>query len=451
MKESVLKRLIDYDLKQWKKDSRPKPILLRGARQVGKTYAVRILGKSFDDYIEINFELNPHMKDYFEKDLDPQRILRDLSLELNRPITPGKVLLFFDEIQSAPQVILALRYFYEMIPQIHIIAAGSLLDFTLKNIGVPVGRVTFLHMYPMTFIEFLYAIGHEGLIREIFRSQEPFSAPLHQKLLGLLGQYIALGGMPEIVQRWKETKDPLGCFTIQHDLINAYKQDFKKYSKKYQEKYVDIIFENVPRFLTQRFIYSAIEGDYRKRELAPALDLLATAGVIHKVVHSAGQGIPLGAHLLATSFKVIFLDVALAQAVLKQNMGTWFLHPLESLINKGEIVESFVGQELLGYSNPHMDSELYYWVRQARNSQAEVDYLVQEDESIIPIEVKSGTEKRLVSMMMFLESHPRSPFGIRFSALNYEKDGRIHTYPLYAIATALKNFKHVAERMELDR
>ncbi len=389
------------------------------------------------------------MKGYFEKDLDPQRILRDLSLELNRPIIPGKVLLFFDEIQTAPQIVLALRYFYEMIPQIHIIAAGSLLDFTLEKIGAPVGRVTFLHMYPMTFIEFLYAIGHEGIIKEILRSQAPFSEPLHKKLLESVGQYIALGGMPEIVHHWKETRDPLECFAIQHDLINAYKQDFKKYATKFQEKYVDIIFENVPRFLTQQFRYSSIEGDYRKRELAPALDLLATAGVIHKVTHSAGQGIPLGAHTQSASFKVIFLDVALAQAVLKKDMSAWFLNPLEALINKGEIVESFVGQELLGYSNPHMDSELYYWVRQARNSQAEVDYLMQDNESIIPIEVKSGTEKRLQSLMMFLDSHPHSPFGIRFSTLNYEKDARVHTYPLYAIAGALKNFRQVAQRMEI--
>ena len=204
-----MKRFIDKHLAEWKESTTRKPLLLRGARQVGKTFAVRSLGRLFDNFVEINFELNPDVALIFEKDLEPQRIVRELSLFIGRQIVPGTTLLFFDEIQSVPKAFSSLRYFYELMPELHVIAAGSLLDFVTEYIGIPVGRVTSLYMYPVSFIEFLGALHQDFLVEEILKHtpEAPLSDPIHQKLLSFVGEYLAIGGMPEIVQCWQEKKD----------------------------------------------------------------------------------------------------------------------------------------------------------------------------------------------------------------------------------------------------
>jgi len=367
---------------------------------------------------------------------------------VQKPIIPRKPLLFLDEIQEAPQAIAALRYFYEQVPELHVIAAGSLLEFALQHTGLPVGRLTLFHLYPMTFIEFLSALDNELFIKEVLELKRPLSESIHEKLLELVGLYIGIGGMPAAVRCWKETKSALECFNMHHDLVNVYKRDFEKYANKFQQKYIELIFSQAPRLLGRRFMYQAIEGDYRKRELAPAIKLLMTAGLIHKVTHSDGHGIPLSAEANPEYFKILFIDIALAQAVLQKDMSPWFLDPLGALINKGEIVESFVGQELLGYSNPRMDTELYYWLRAARSSQSEVDYLIQDNELVIPIEVKSGTGSRLYSLHKFLEGHPKTPYGVRFSGTNYSIVDKVHSYPLYAIAGAFKHFNMVGQKIK---
>jgi len=267
---------------------------------------------------------------------------------------------------------------------------------------------------------------------------EQISEPVHNKILSILGEYIAIGGMPGIVACWIQTKDPSRCFALQHSLIDTYRQDFVKYAKKNQIKYVDVLFNNIPQQLGKKFKYSDIEGDFRKRELSPALDLLTTAGIAHKVTHSSGQGIPLGANIDPQCYKVIFLDVALSQALLGLDLEGWFLNPMQQFINKGPLIEAFVGQELLAYSNPHSKSQLYYWQRNAPGSTAEVDYLMQSGEKILPIEVKSGTGKTLKSLHLFLENHPQTPYGVRFSTLNYSKHENIQSLPLYAVAAITK-------------
>ncbi len=434
-----MKRLVDEFLINWKNSESRKPLLLRGARQVGKTHAARTLGTLFDDFIEINFELNTEAALIFAKDLQPERIVRELSLLMGRHIVPGKTLIFFDEIQAVPRVFSSLRYFYEIMPQLHVIAAGSLLDFVTSELGIPVGRVTSLYMYPMSFIEFLSAMEQDLLAEEILQHvpEAPLAESLHRRLLNLLGEYLAVGGMPEVVKCWREKKDSFACFALQQGLIDTYKQDFNKYAKKFQIKYLNVLFEHVPLRLGKKFKYSALGDHYRKRELAPCLDLLATAGVINKVLRSHGNGIPLGAEAEPQDFKVIFLDVALSQAVLGLDLSAWIINPLEELINKGAIVEAFVGQELLAYANPLKKASLYYWHREERSSQAEVDYLIQKDHHVIPLEVKSGKSTTLKSMQLFLESHVQSPYGVRFSVLNYGVKPNIHSYPLYAVAKAL--------------
>ncbi len=432
-----MKRLVDYHLNDWKGDIDRKPLLLRGARQVGKTYAVRALGKSFTHFIEINLEILPQALQIFEKDLQPERIIREISVLIKKPIIPGKTLLFIDEIQVAPQAILALRYFYELIPELHVIAAGSLLDFAIEEVGIPVGRIQSLYMYPMSFMEFLAAQQETLLIEEILmhKLEEPLSNVIHEKSLSLLGEYLAIGGMPQIVSCWSKTKDPLRCSKIHYSLLDAYRQDFGKYARKFQIKYVELVFNSIPRQLGNKFKYSLIEGEYRKRELAPALDLLVTAGIAHKVFHSSGQGIPLGAQIDPLDYKAIFLDVGLSQASLDLDLAGWFVDPLSEFVNKGSLVEAFVGQEFLAYSDPLRKRNLYYWNRKNRTSVAEVDYLIQKKQ-VVPVEVKSGKGSTLRSINLFLETRPLSPYGIRFSTQNYSRHNNIDSYPLYAIVSA---------------
>lgn len=431
-----MKRSIDYFLSQWKISPLRQPLLLRGARQVGKTYAARNLGSTFSSFVEINFEQWPETKLIFDKKLDPQSMIQDIYALTGQTIVPGKTLLFLDEIQTVPNAIIALRYFYEQMPELHVLAAGSLLDFALEQVGMPVGRVSSLYMYPVSFIEFASAL--EPHVVKIILSNPPdqeLSPIVHNKFLGLVGQYLAIGGLPKMVDCWKRIHDLHTCSEIPHTLLNTYKQDFNKYAQKHQLGYLDQIFTQGPRQVGKKFKYSAIEsGDIRKRELAPCLDLLLTANIMHKVFHSSAHGIPLGAESDLSTFKVLFIDVALSQYILDLSIGDWFLNPLETFINKGELVEAFVGQELIAYMHPRKKAQLYYWQREARDSEAEIDYVIQHASQVIPIEVKSGKGTSMKSMRIFLESHPQSPYGIRFSSHNYSIHDNIHSYPLYAIA-----------------
>lgn len=429
-----MKRLIDYHLLQWKENPHRKPLMLRGARQVGKTFATRQLGATFSSFIEINFEFRPDLKTLFMQDLDPSRIIKELSLLLHKPIIPGKTLLFFDEIQECPVAITALRYFYEIMPTLHVIAAGSLLDFALEKIGVPVGRVSSLYMYPLSFVEYLSAINKSMIIESLLEhdEQQPLSEATHHMLLENVAQYLAIGGMPDAVRTWIDMENPREIGAIHHTLLGTYRQDFVKYTEKFQIKYIEQLFNEIPRQLGGKFKYSKIEGDYRKRELAPCLELLATAGVIHSVTHTSGQGTPIGAGSDPNRFKVIFLDSALSQTALGFDLVAWFLRPEQELANKGAIVEAFIGQEILAYSLPIAKNNLYYWHRESRGSQAEVDYLYQCGTDIIPIEVKSGSGTSLKSLHLFLQEHTKTPYGIRISTHNYSHHGHIHSLPLYA-------------------
>ena len=429
-----MKRIIDYYLLEWKKTQRRKPLLLRGARQVGKTYSIRKLGKTFKNFIEINLELNEGARKIIEKDLDPHVIVQQLSELLQCDITPGSTLLFFDEIQGVPRAITALRYFYEMMPELHVIAAGSLLDFAIEQVGMPVGRVTSLYMYPLSFIEFLVALGNKEWAKFIIKNSLTSSVidPVHEKILNIVGAYLAIGGMPEAVSEWIQTKKSWVAKKVHADLLNAYQQDFGKYAKKHQIKYLNLLFQKAVNQLSKKFMYTRV-GEYQKRELAPALELLGMAGVLHRVIRTSGQGVPLGAQADLDDFKVIFLDVGLCQALLKFDLAPWFLEPIQAFINKGELVESFVGQEILAYSDPIARESLFYWRKADRASQAEIDFLVQIKNHVVPIEVKAGASKHIKSMHMFLDSHPRSEYGMRFSADNYSMYQKIHSYPLYAV------------------
>lgn len=431
-----MKRNIDYYLSNWRQRDKRKPLILRGARQVGKTHAITKLGTQFDSYVEINFELMAAAKSVFDVDLSPTRILRDLSLLTQQAIIPGKTLLFLDEVQEQPQAILALRYFYEKMPELHVIAAGSLLDFAIEKVGVPVGRVEFLYMYPMSFIEFLCATDNH-LIAKAIRTQtvaNPFTETIHEKIISLLGEYFATGGMPEAVQEWCDTQDLNAVMQVQSSIVNGYIQDIPKYARKSQIEHVDVVFKHIPHIIGQRFKINNITGEYRKREISPAIDLLEKAMIAKRIYHTSAQGLPLAAQSNLEKYKLMLIDIAITQKVLNSDPREWILNPKTACINKGALIEAFVGQEMMAYQDPTSPSELFYWHREERGSSAEVDYITALNREIVPVEVKSDRGSHIKSLRSFLESHPNSNYGVRFSMHNYSEIDVLHSYPLYAVA-----------------
>jgi uncharacterized protein len=426
-------RIVDAHLDDWTHSKYRKPLLLRGARQVGKTYSARKLGRQFSNLVEVNFELTPGIKNIFQVDLKPDRIIRDLSIALDTAITPGQSLLFFDEIQECPEAIKSLRYFYELCPQLHIVAAGSLLEFKVSEIGLPVGRVDTLYIYPLSFYEFLLAKNQSryvDVIKECVKTLH-IEDIHHSALMRLLAEYLAVGGMPESLNVWVNEQDYGQTFAIQRSLIETYRQDFDRYAKKHQIKYIEKLFTEVPGLIGGKFKYSKISGQFRKRELAPALELLGKAGLIHQINHSPGN-FPIAFGSDFDKFKLLFIDVALTQILQNISPGQWIYDPLGTLANRGMIAEAFIGQELLAHADPHFKAQLFYWHREARSSNAEIDYLVQWNEKIIPIEVKSGKEGRMKSLREYLKQQTPE-FALRFYGGLPNNVDCIRSLPLYCL------------------
>lgn len=430
----MMKRLIDHFLLEWKEKKDRKPLLLRGARQVGKTHAAKELGKTFEHFVELNLETNELARSILEKDLDIERILLQLS-EAFGELEPGKTLLFIDEIQKAPQAITALRYFYEHIPGLHVIAAGSLLDFAIEEVGMPVGRVSERYMYPLSFTEFLVALGHTKWVKAIL-SDKPVFEELHAKILDLVGFYLAIGGMPASINKWVELNRSRAVKEAHAEIVNNYTGDFASYAKKHQQKYLYLVFNRAMQQLAKPFKYAKV-GEYKKRELEPALHLLEMAGILYRIYSASGQGIPLGAGINLDDFKTIMLDVGLTQAILKFDLSSWFIDPLKEFANKGELVEAFVGQELLAYTDPIMKEQLLYWRKKFNDTFYEVDYLIQLNQQIVPVEVKSSANSHVPGMNRFLETHLNSAYGIRFWTGGEVQTIGLHSYPLYAIVKPL--------------
>ncbi len=432
-----MKRLIDWHLKKWKEGSSRKPLLLRGARLVGKTFAIQKLGKGFERFVEINFEYNKDAKRIFEKNLQPDLIIQELNLLLDVDILPGSTLLFFDEIQECPQALQALRLFFEKIPSLHVIAAGSFLNFAIEKVGMPAGKVESLYCYPLSFFEFLVADGHLHLAKTILerKEEEPFTEECHQKLLEIVSKYLAIGGMPEVVSCFVKTKNPRLCFPLHQHILDRYRQDFSKYCKDYQVKYVKELYNEVPRQIGRQFKYSGVHEEYKKRELSQGLDVLCKASIMYKVYHTKAEKLPLGSESHADWFKVMFIDVALAQSILGLDLKAWFLQPEKEFINRAGFLEAFLGGELLAYSTPYRKVELYYWKKEEKQSLAEVDFCIKHKESIIALEVKNGDGRTLKSLHLFLDLHPKSPYGIRFSVKNYSKAANVIFKPLYDVVS----------------
>jgi predicted AAA+ superfamily ATPase len=431
-----LSRIIDGNLREWKNDPFRKPLLLRGARQVGKSSAVRELARQFDFFLEINFEEQKQVHSLFSGDLEPGELCENLSVLYKIPVIPGKTLLFFDEIQACIPAISSLRFFYEKLPALHLVAAGSLLEFALEELpSFGVGRVRTMFMYPFSFDEFLIAMKEETLLhaKQQATEKDSLNEVVHQKLLNYLKRFLVLGGMPEVMERYSRTRDALACQLILDDLLIALKADFTKYKKRVPPSRLSDVFDAVARQTGTKFVYAHVAGEANHKQLKETLDLLIMAGLVIPVAHSSGNGIPLGAERNEKKRKMLIFDTGIFQRLLGLEISDVLFQDDFSLINKGKIAELFVGLELIKSSSPFQQQQLYYWQREALNSNAEIDYLVQLEEEIIPVEVKSGTKGTMQSLFLFLAEKNR-PYGIRFSLENYSTYGKVIVYPLYAVS-----------------
>ncbi len=437
-----MKRLIDIDLQQWAAQRDKKPLIVQGPRHVGKTYSIRKMAKQyFEEVVEVNFEQVPVLANIFKRDFDPTRITEELAQALGTTITYGKTLIFFDEIHVVPAVLTALRYYYEMIPEQPIIASSSLLSLATQRVEMPIGRVSSLYMYPMTFIEFLVAIDEGELADIILNFEEVLPSILkkaHKMCLRYFVHYCAIGGMPKAIARWIETGDFNECAKVHREIIASYYNDVHAFAQPFQVKYIEALFDSIPHQLGQRFKYSRVRGSYRKRELAPCLDSLVSAEIVKKVYRDTKEGMPDIRH-----FKVLLTDIGLTQTLLGRRLD----NHLEEPKNDPAIVEAAIGQELYGYSNPHLWLDLFYWHRAQRSSRAKVDYLVFEEGADIPIDVVTGKNITRRNMLTYLRDNVSVPYGIRFSENEYSKIGAIYNYPLYAVAASFENYKNRASNV----
>lgn len=366
--------------------------------------------------------------------LDPKEICSKLEILLNQRIIPGQTLLFFDEVQNCPRAITALRYFKEKLPALHVIAAGSLLEFVLheEEFVFPVGRVEFMHLRPLSFREYLVSQGEERAIEFLDQVSLDKEIPsvIHEDMLRHVRQYFLIGGMPAVVDSYRQEHSFLECQRILGNLLETYRSDFMKYATKAQHKYLQLFFDKAPGLVAQHFKFSHIDPEVRARELRTALEQLGWAGLIHRVTVSNASGIPLQAHAKENKSKLLFLDIGLMNCANKADLQIlWETHLRQ--LQAGAQAEQFVGQELLAYPALRQP-QLYYWEREKPGALAEVDFVIQLGSHIIPIEVKAGTTGRLYSMAQFIRDK-KSPLGIRISQQPLSFHSNILSVPFYLI------------------
>lgn len=406
-------------LKKWELSKRRKPLVIRGARQVGKTYLVRAFaGEHFDRLLEINFEQEPDIALLFSSN-KPHKIIQLLELQFNIPISGGKTLIFLDEVQAAPEVLGSLRYFYEEIPEQYIIAAGSLLEFAFEepSFSMPVGRIEYLYLGPMQFEEFLLASGKDNLVSFLtnFNYQDSIPTPVHLQLIELMQTFFVTGGMPEPVSTYLESRSWQECESVKHALFTTFQDDFNKYGRRVKNQRLQLLFKKIPLVVGVKFKYVNIDCNERAGDLAKALNLLCLAHLAYRVHHSSCIGIPIGATADAKKFKIIFLDVGIMSTACGLNLLDYEKVEDVMLINSGSICEQYIGQHLLFSQQFFKEPELYYWVREKKGSSAEVDYVIAEGSRIVPIEVKSGKSGTLKSLQIFI-TEKRPGMCVRFNS-----------------------------------
>ncbi len=448
MFKKYLGRNIDTVLADWKLSKTRRPLLVRGARQVGKTYSVEHFGQThFQDCLTVNFEEQPEVAACFDT-LKVNEIIDKLSILLEHEILPGSTLLFLDEIQECPQAIMAMRYFFEKMPELHVIGAGSLLEFIFHSADfrMPVGRVSSIFMGPLSFYEFLRGIGKEKLVHYLssLLPTDKVETVFHNELEKLLRRYLIIGGMPAAVLAFKEKVSPAEIKRLQSSILQTYQADFSKYASTAKHKHLKDVFRAIPRLVGQQIKYTHINPNFQSRDLKNGIELLEDSRCLHQICHSSGNGIPLDAQVNHKKFKMIFLDVGLMQ----RSLGLEPELMLKELmtVNRGSVAEQYVGQQLLSMTEEYEEQKLFFWVREAKNSQAEVDYLLGYGQYVLPVEVKAGKTGSLKSMRLFLQEHSATPFGLRFSGHDLSWHDDILSIPLYMVEEWQRLAKHCLKR-----
>lgn len=426
----IMRRTVFNQLVKWKNKPSHKPLILQGARQVGKTWLMKEFGKQ--EYVKttyINFDKNENMQNLFSKDMDVKRLLMGLSLEAGTQITPNDTLIIFDEIQENPNALNSLKYFYEQVSEYHIIAAGSLLGVALTHHGqsFPVGKVEFMTIYPMSFYEFLDAIGEEEFCKVLKRNDFDIIKSFKNKYEDFLKQYLFVGGMPEAVANFVQYHDFIEVRNIQNNLLRAYEEDFSKHIDKQDEAKVDMIWNAVPSQIAkenQKFVYGQIKPGSRAAEFENALTWLEKTGLIYPVIKISKPDLPLSGYEDRSFFKLYMLDVGLLCAK--------SLLPAKALLEGNRIFEEFKGslteQYVLQQLKTLDSTPVYYWTGRT----SEIDFVIQKEDFVIPIEVKAGINLKARSLAVYQEKY-RPLKSIRTSLADFKINDNLYDIPLYLI------------------
>lgn len=434
-----IQRSIDKVLTEWKDERRRKPLLLRGVRQCGKTSAVRELAKSFRNYVEVNLEKQPELNPLFEGDLDVDVIVRRLELTSGERIKAGETLLFIDEIQACPRAIAALRYFYEDKPDLHVIAAGSLLEFVLGNrknetvAEFPVGRVRSVYMYPLSFMEFLAGTG-KGVLAEYLADfdVEHDVNDGHEKLIEAYKDFLVVGGMPEAVTAFVETGSMLESQRVHRDILQSMLDDFDKYNGEISSDVLRNVFRYAMHHVCAQIKSSSAMPDVSGYMFDASVEMLQRAGLVYPVRATSGNIIPPGAGEKDINRKLVVFDTGVYLTERGLDISELLGAEVFDDLNKGTVVEMETGLEMIKYLDSYKAPELFYWYRSGAN--AKVDYVLYRGEIIYPIEVKSSGSGRMQSLFSYLATHEDVPYGIRISLEDFSQYDKVRVYPVYGVS-----------------
>ena len=415
------------NLIDWKTKPNRKPLILNGARQVGKSWLVRQFG--IENYegkiIEVNLEKSKNLHTIFKTNFDIKRIVFELNLALNTTIDTTKDLLFFDEIQACPEALGSLRYFYEEMPNLHLIAAGSLLDFEFRNQPFPVGRIETMNLYPLSFYEFLIARNKANLVQLLdmdFKEVPQETQTFFEEDFNL---YLIVGGMPEAVKYFIDTNDFNGVKKIQDDLIYSYQQDFKKYQPAVNTDCLLDILENCTKFIGNQIIYTKLSQRFTSPTIKKGVDVLRTARLLQSIQNVSVSNLPIVAS--GKQFKLFFLDIGLLLRISNLDYRDLYLKKELSVAFQGMLSEQFVAQQLIVQN----EKQLYYWARNESGASSEVDFVVLQDSKIIPVEVKAGKSGSLKSLHYLLDHNPDVEKAIVFSLAKKGIENKINFVPIY--------------------
>lgn len=424
-------RIAIEKLYKWKNSKRRKPLIIEGARQVGKTWLMKEFGKqAYADTVYINFDSNSRMADLFSADLETDRLIMGLELYAGRKINPDNTLLIFDEVQEVPRALASLKYFYENAPQYHIVCAGSLLGIALhQGTSFPVGKVDFLKLYPLSFSEFLMATGNERFAELLKNQDYEMITSFKQTYIDALKHYYFVGGMPEAVQSFAESKDFNEVRAIQKRILAAYEQDFSKHAPNEIVPKIRMLWNSIPSQLARenkKFIYGLVREGGRAREYETAIMWLSDCGLVHKVSRVNAAGIPLKAYEDLKAFKLFIVDVGLLGCMTGLRQRTLLDGDNLFVEFKGALTEQYVCQQLKTIE----DLGVYYYTND--RGSCEIDFVVDTGEQIVPIEVKAETNLRAKSLKTYRERF-EPELSVRTSMADYKKENWLLNLPLYAI------------------